>query len=162
MIAPPPNLSLREDQTITRWRAEQQDDLVVSDGQPSSTCRCGAWLRRDLVDCTRCSRSEARINRRGEPVGGFICDGQADPGDRILLLATICGAGHIIVGLVRSWGGEIPWIAGCELCEWRPSKPEDADLDTLMGHLRARHDIPDKVIQRVGPLSSLRTKSRAA
>ena len=66
--------------------------------------------------------------------------GRLTPGDRILLLATICGAENIIVGLVRSWGGEIPWIAGCQLCEWRPGKPEDAGIHTLMGHLSERHD----------------------
>ena len=131
-------------------------------GQSSSTCRCGAWLRSDLTGSTRCPKSEARTNRHGTPIGGRVCDGQTHPGDRVLLLATICDVENIVVGLVRSWGGEIPWIAGCQLCEWCPNKPEDADIHTLMGHLDERHKIPGEAVQRVGPQPPSRNESSAA
>ena len=79
MISPPPSLSIREGQSDDRWRAGQQNGSVIPGSQSSSTCRCGAWRRSGLTGSTRCARSDARINRHGEPVGAFICDGQAHP-----------------------------------------------------------------------------------
>lgn len=162
MNTSPPNLSLREEQAITRWRDEQRSGSAASARQTSHTCRCGAWLRSEMAGGTRCSRSEAQVNRFGEQVGTLVCDGQNHPGDRILLLATICGVENIVVGLVRSWGGEKPWIAGCALCGWHPDMPEDADVRTLVTHLVKQHGLADEAIQRIGPRPSFGVGSKAA
>ena len=162
-IAPPPSLSPDEAQAIARWRDEQQAGSAVPELNRRHSCRCGAWLRRSAPGGTRCSRSEALINRFGEPVGGFVCDGQPHPGDRTLLLATICGEDSIVVGLVRKWGqAQKLWIAGCGLCGWHPSEPGDADVRALLEHMAEQHNLADEAIQAVGPDPSFTAGTKAA
>ena len=171
MTNPPPNLSIREDLAIRRWRAALQDNDLdlpsIEDLWPKhyslpfhsptdalpSVCRCGAWQRVELSgESTECSRSEAGINRYGEPIGRRVCDGQAHPGgDRVLLLADVCGVDRIIVGLIRSQHGD-PWIARCELCDWKPKKEKNATLRKLMEHLAERHQLHADAVRPIGPV----------
>ena len=138
MSAPPPNLSLREEQAIARWLNDQQNGSVTDSSPSSSTCRCGAWMRSDLTGTTRCARSEAVINRHGEPAGG-VCEGFADhrDRDRTLLLATVCGLENVIVGVVRV--RRRPFIVRCQLCEWVPD--DQTSSLSLQTHLVEFHNL---------------------
>lgn len=164
----PPNLSIREDLAISRWQATLQDNGLhptldlpsIEDVWPRhyslpfdsptnglpAVCRCGAWQRIERGGSSvQCARTEARMNRHGEPIGGerAICSGQpAQDPRRVLLTAEVCGVENIVVGLVYASVS----ICGCYLCDWAPDRDdcdadETADVHRLMEHLVEQHGI---------------------